>query len=228
MSRPLLLLRPQPGNDETAARARALGITVVQVPLFAVAAAPSAPIPAGPFDALLLTSANGARFGGEALAHFADLPLYAVGAATAAAARAAGHGAVITGGGDVAATVAMIAAAGRTKVLHLSGMQVRPFDCPGLAVTRLCVYEAVERPADMVLPQLEAVGTAVAALHSPRAARRLAALIDRTRRAEIHLAAISPATALASGSGWSGCSVSASPDDTALLALVETLCIGAH
>ena len=57
----ILVLRPQPGADETAARARALGLELVVAPLFAVAPlAWTPPDPAG-FDAVMLTSASAAR-----------------------------------------------------------------------------------------------------------------------------------------------------------------------
>ena len=72
----VLILRPQPGADETAARARALGLDPVVAPLFTVRPlAWQAPNPAD-FDAVMLTSANAARFGGDALTPFLGLPCY--------------------------------------------------------------------------------------------------------------------------------------------------------
>ena len=85
MSRTLILLRPQPGNDASAERARALGTEVEQLPLFEVVPLYADAVPEGPFDALLVTSANGARFGAEVLARFAHIPIYPVGGATAEA-----------------------------------------------------------------------------------------------------------------------------------------------
>ncbi len=227
MSLPLVLLRPQPGNDASAARARAMGLEVVQVPLFETIATEAGSILDGPFDALLLTSANGARFGANVLARFADVPLYAVGEATARAARDVGHGHVLTGGGDAASTAAMIVRDGHAHVLHLCGADVRPFDAQGLNIVPHILYRAVQRTDSAVRPQLDALGPAVAAIHSPRAGQRFAALIAPARRAAIHLAAISPAAAKACGTGWAGIAVSAAPDDTALLACAERLCIRA-
>ena len=88
--KPLLILRPEPGNDATAERARALGLAPLQCPLFALQPlAWDAPDPAR-YDALLLTSANALRQGGEGLGAVRALDVYAVGAATAAAAREGG------------------------------------------------------------------------------------------------------------------------------------------
>ncbi len=117
---PLVLLRPQPGNDASATPARReMGLTVIQAPLFEVLPADGGPLPTGPFDALLLTSINGVRFGATIMAAFPDTPIYAVGEATAYAARIAGHENVITGGGDAQSTAAMMAADGRRSVLHM-------------------------------------------------------------------------------------------------------------
>lgn len=226
MSRPLLLLRPQPGNDASAARARAMGLNVVQLPLFEAVAEEGA-LPEGPFDALLLTSANGARFGRAVLAAYADRPLYAVGAATAQAAREAGHGDVLTGGGDVASTAAMIAADGHATILHVAGADVRPFETPALHIVRHVVYRAAEVPDAAAKPAIDRLGPAVAAIHSPRAGTRFAALVTGAARADFHIAAISAAAAQACGTGWAGLAVSDRPDDTALLACAETLCIRA-
>jgi len=224
MTRPLVLLRPQPGNDRSATQARERGLSVVQVPLFEIVAAPMTNGPDGPFEAVLVTSTNGVRFGARVLAHFADLPIYTVGEATAQAIRALGHGNVIVGGGDAASTVPMIAAAGHHSILHLCGADVRPFDPSGIEFTRHVVYEAALRADAEVRPSLDAIAGGVIAVHSPRAGSRLADLIQPERRARFHLLAISPAAASASGDGWSGMAISARPDDTALLTLAESLC----
>ena len=66
--RPVLVLRPEPGAGETAARARALGLEPIVAPLFAVRPiAWAAPDPAA-YDAVMLTSANAARHGGDGFA----------------------------------------------------------------------------------------------------------------------------------------------------------------
>ena len=86
MSRPIVVLRPEPGNRVTAAAIEGRGLRAIRLPLFAVQpVAWQAPDPAG-FDALLLTSANAVRHGGAGLARLLSLPVFAVGEATADAA----------------------------------------------------------------------------------------------------------------------------------------------
>ena len=227
MSLPLLLLRPQPGNDASAKRARDMGLEVIQLPLFEIVAAAPAPLADRDFDAVLVTSANGVRFGADALGAFADLPLYAVGEATARAAREAGMARVRTGGGDVASTLALIAGDGHSRVLHVCGADVRPVDVPGIGLTRHVAYRAAPRDEAIVRPLLDAVETAVATIHSPRAGARFAALIEPARRGHFHVAAISDAAARETGTGWADMAVSRTPDDTALLHCAKALCIRA-
>jgi uroporphyrinogen-III synthase len=227
MSLPLILLRPQPGNDASAARARAIGLDPVQLPLFEIGRVEAGPAPEGPFDAILLSSANGARFGATVLRALAHLPAYAVGEATAQAARGAGVEIVKIGGGDASSTATMMVAEGHDRVLHLCGADVRPFDPQGLTVTRHVVYQVVERAEETLRPELDRLISAVVAIHSPRAGRRLATLVAPELRSRFHIAAISTAAADACGSGWASASISAAPDDTALLHCVETLCIRA-
>jgi uroporphyrinogen-III synthase len=224
---PLVLLRPQPGNDASAARAREMGLSVIQIPLFDVLPADGGPLPTGPYDALLLTSINGVRFGATIMAAFAHLPAYGVGEATAYAARFAGHPNVITGGGDAQSTAAMMAADGRRSVLHISGEDVRPFDSHGISIERHVVYRTVLRDTDSVRTALKGLGPMVVAVHSPRAAIQFTSLIPATRRLRIHVVAISDAAARLCGKGWASLTVPAAPNDTALLHCVETLCIRA-
>jgi len=227
MMMPLLLLRPQPGNDASAARARELGLTVIQIPLFDVLPADGGLLPTGPFDALLLTSTNGVRFGATVMAAFAGLPIYAVGETTAYAARFARHEHVITGGGDAQSTAAMMAADGRRSVLHIAGEDVRPFDSHGMNIYRYTVYRTVECDTAAARAALNGLGPVVLAVHSPRAGIQLSLLVPATRRMRMHIVAISEAAARVCGKGWASVTVSERPDDTALLHCVETLCIRA-
>jgi len=64
----------------------------------------------------------------------------------------------------------------------------------------------------------------VAAVHSPRAAKRLAELVPEGDRANIRIAAISQAAGDAAGPGWAAVGIAAVPTDSALLALAVRLC----
>ena len=214
----ILILRPQPGADETAARARAMGLDPVTAPLFTVRPLDwRAPDPAG-FDAVLLTSANAARHAGDAMTPFLGRPCYAVGERTAQAARAAGFTDVRTGPSDSAALVAMAAAAGVKAAVHFCGRHHFAIRHPAVAVTHVAVYASdrgQRMPAD--------AEDALVLLHSPRAAAHFADLAG-DRRAGIRIAAISAMTAEAAGPGWTSVHVAAAPRDEALLELAAKLC----
>ena len=213
----VLVLRPQPGADETAARARALGLDVVVAPLFAVRPLDwTPPDPAG-FDAVMLTSASAARQASEGLTPFKQLPCYAVGEATAAAAKEIGFRDVRIGPDDGSGLLLMMAEDGVHDVFHPCGQDHLALALPDIAITRIPVYAAVaaERlpvPAEGML----------ALLHSPRAAALFAGLAGD--RSQIRIAAISARTARAAGEGWQEVAIAPRPRDVALLELAAELC----
>jgi uroporphyrinogen-III synthase len=213
----VLVLRPQPGADETAARARALGLEVVVAPLFAVRPrAWTPPDPAG-FDAVMLTSASAARQAAGGLTPFEALPCYAVGEATAAAAREAGFADIRVGPDDGAALLLMMAEDGVRAAFHACGEDHLALGHPGIAITRVPVYAA--EAADGLPVAAEG---ALALLHSPRAAALFARFAGDRKR--ISIAAISARTARAAGDGWRRVAVAARPRDDALLELAAKLC----
>ncbi len=213
----LLILRPQPGADETAARARALGLEPVVAPLFSVRPlAWTPPDPAG-FDAVMLTSASAARQAATGLAAFRDLPCYAVGEATAAAAEEAGFSDIRVGPDDGKSLMLMMEEDQVRTAFHACGEDHLALGHPDVAITRIPVYaaEALDR-----LPV--AAEDMLALLHSPRAATLFAGLAaDKSR---IRIAAISLKTARAAGEGWQSVSVAPRPRDQALLELAAELC----
>jgi len=213
----VLILRPEPGASATATRACALGLTPVVAPLFEVQPLAWSPPEPGRHDAILFTSAHAPRLAGSGLAALRTLPTYAVGEATAEAARAAGFGDIRTGPADGAALLALAAADGVRRALHLCGRDHLPLRHPDLEVEARAVYAAVERDGPLDIP-----AGAVALLHSPRAAalfaRRVAA------RAGIRIAAISPAAAAAAGEGWAAVAVAARLRDEAVLEVARSLC----
>jgi uroporphyrinogen-III synthase len=209
----LLILRPEPGASETAARAAAMGLDPVVAPLFEIIPVDAPPVEAGRFQAVLLTSANGAR---HAPAGATALPCFAVGERTAKAARAAGFGEVSTGPCDGAAAAAMMALAGVGRALHLCGRDHVAIEAEGVEIERRIVYSAEPVPRERF------EGPAAAMIHSARAGARFAELAGD--RAGIAIAAISPAAAAAAGAGWAAKAVAAAPSDQALLELAAKLC----
>jgi len=216
MTRPVLVLRPQPGADATAARARAIGLDPIVSPLFQIA--PRAwEWPSGA-EALLVTSANAARMVGPQPDR--TLPVYAVGAATATALREHGFERLIVGDAGVAELVVRAGSDGIRHLLHLTGEHRTDFDPGPVQIDTRIVY-ASERvaPGPAFAEALER--GAVALLHSARAARRFARLGGTG-----HLvAALSPAVLAAAGP-WSVSAVAERPTDDALLAAAARLCQG--
>ena len=99
--RPVLCLRPEPGLSATISHGAALGLEITGCPLSRIEPVQwDAPDPAA-FDALLAGSANIFRHGGASLARLRDLPVLAVGATTATAAREAGFCVARTGRGGL-------------------------------------------------------------------------------------------------------------------------------
>jgi uroporphyrinogen-III synthase len=210
-----LVLRPEPGNRATLDRLRQAGVNAVGLPLFAIRPVAWSLPDIRPYDAVLFTSAQALRHGGEALAQLHHLPAIAVGAATAAATEAAGFHVAVTGANDVAAATEAAAAAGFVHPLHLAGRHRQG------EVAAITVYESVA--VDPPSGALAVAEGRVALLHSPRAARRFATLVDRDAipRAHVGVAALSPAVLAAAGGGWGWHATADQPTDAALVALAR-------
>lgn len=219
----LLILRPQPGADQSAERARRAGFDVTLCPLFSVQAVAWTPPNPTQFDALMLTSANAVRHSGGQLALYAHLPAFTVGAATAQAAREAGLAVVHSGEGDADAVVGALHRAGHRNILHICGRDVRSVDAGALNLMRVIVYASEECAcARELLAALHP--ETIIMVHSPRAGKRMATLLPEATRGTVDLIAISPAALNACGSGWRRAFAAPRPDDGAMLALAEQMC----
>lgn len=139
----VLVTRPQPGADRTAARLEAMGHDTVKLPLFEsrVTATPRDLPDATEIDGILATSARAFSMFGAAGAPLAcrRLPVHAVGPATAEAARNAGFSTVYEGAGNARDLAARIAGDGAEtgvgagaeighlmRPLYLAGQPRRP------------------------------------------------------------------------------------------------------
>ena len=218
----VLILRPRPGAGETAARAAALGLDAVVAPIFTVRPLPWTAPPASAFDAIMLTSANAARHGGAGLAALTGWPCYAVGEASAAAARAAGFADVRVGPEDGIALLMMMESEGIARALHLCGADHVTLEPAEIRISRIPVYAAEPVAALPAEARAALDRGAVALLHSPRAARLFASFVDD--RSGIDVAAISARTMRAAGEGWRRREIAARPRDQALLELAAKLC----
>ncbi|GGE10449.1 uroporphyrinogen III methyltransferase [Polymorphobacter glacialis] len=216
----ILVTRPLPGGERSAARLQAHGHKAQLSPLLATEAVAWAP-PETAHAAIMLTSAAAARLAGPTAVAYHALPVYTVGAATAAAARTAGFIDIRDGGGTVFSLLKTAAANGLTDILHLAGAHRTPAEVPpGLTVETLVVYHARLMPLS-VTPDADWV-----LLYSPRTAAHFAAECDRLGfpRAAIAIAAVSEAVGAAAGSGWRAVALAGHPAEEALLAAIGATC----
>ena len=221
---PLIVIRPQPGADTTAAAAAALGLAPRVFPLFAIEPVSWEHPEPREVDALLFGSANAVRHAGPTLALFRGKPAYAVGETTAAAAREAGLRIAALGSGGLDKVLAQITA--HRHLLRLAGRErVVLHPPPGIVLTERIVYAG--NPLQMP-SQLAGLlrSRAVVMLHSAAAAEHFASECERLSldRSAISLATIGPRVTAASGTGWAEIATAAVPDDAALLAWARQLC----
>lgn len=201
MSRPIAVIRPEPGNRVTAAAIEAAGRRTIRLPLFeAQPMAWEAPDPAG-FDALIVTSANAMRHGGEGLARLLDLPVHAVGEATAEAARRRGFQVAAMGSTGSAELIALAEAAGVRHALHLAGRE-RTIEIGGIVAKIVTVYAT--DPVPVSAQAARRLAGSVVIIQSARTGERLAEIVDAhgIDRAGIALVGISRRAADSAGTGW--------------------------
>lgn len=225
MSRRAFVLRPEPGCRRTAMALEAQGIAVSAAPLFRIRPREwNAPDPTK-FDGLLLGSANAIRHGGEQLFALRSLPVHAVGAATAAAARKAGFAVAGTGQGGLQALLDQLAGQ-EARLLRLAGAERVDLSPPrGVTIEERVVYETVPTDLPRDLEQNLRDG-GVVLLHSAGAAKRFAQMCEAREldRSKLALAAMGPRVASAAGEGWSELRSAAQPSEAALLALAVEMC----
>jgi uroporphyrinogen-III synthase len=108
----LLVTRPEPECERTAALLRGRGHEVLLMPLLRIEPIRHAELGVGPWAAVLFTSANAVRAVAShgRFSELADLPVYTVGRRTQAAAAVAGFRSIMSADGDVNALVSLIAA----------------------------------------------------------------------------------------------------------------------
>jgi uroporphyrinogen-III synthase len=144
----LLVMRPRHDGDRTAQVLRARGHEVAVVPVLELSIVADADFGAGPFAAVVMTSANAVR----ALEHHpgrADvlaLPVFTVGRHTAGAAQAAGFAQVMSADGGLPELTRLIATKlGRGRLLYLaaedrSGDLAAALAPHGIAAETIVVY----------------------------------------------------------------------------------------
>lgn len=233
-ARTVWVTRALPGAEATAARLRALGWTPLVAPLIETRALPVAPPALDAVDALAFSSAAGVRAFAALTREGRDLAVYAVGAATARAAAAAGFTRVRCADGDGAALARLVASElpPGARLLH-PGARRPAARLPGARA--LPVYETVAAAQVPPAARSAVARGAIRAvlLHSPSAAHVYAVLAEGAAT----LSAVAPPVLLAlsaacaapvahlaaPGAAPGGPRVAAHPRDADLLALLADL-----
>jgi uroporphyrinogen-III synthase len=240
----ILVTRPLPDGQATAARLRTKGFEVLLAPMLRFEPVAFHDDSDAQYGAVIVTSANAlraieARLEGSRLL---ALPLFAVGEHTAEAARAAGFTQVISANSDAAGLRERILASVKTKtlkktnpLLYLAGADLSR-DLPGelgehgFTVVTQTTYRMValsslpeETREAFAAERVEAV------LHYSRRSAR--AFIEAVRRAGIEISALSlPQCCLSAGvatvlrdAGAIQVTVASSPDQDALFVALESV-----
>jgi uroporphyrinogen-III synthase len=232
-----LITRPVEDAQPLADALAAHGIEAVIEPLLTISALPTQLPPLDGVRALLFSSANGVR-AFAAKSERRDLAVFAVGPATAEAARAAGFTAIETAEGDAEALARLVVERLKPdegRLIHVAGSTVTGdlaggLAAQGYAIERIALYDAV--PADAlsarVADELAAGRIDWVLLFSPRTAAIFARLVRNAGRADAlklcTALCLSPAVAEAVSSlPWHRVRITTRPDQANLLALAENL-----
>jgi len=230
----VLLTRPREDAAPLAALLEAGGYRAALEPMLVIEPVPATLQIAG-YQAVLATSANGVRALAAAVPG-RNLPLFAVGDATARAAREAGFSSVESAAGDSAALALLVADRldpGAGPLLHVSGEHVAgdlagTLTARGFAVEQRVLYRAAA-PSGLseATARLIAEGAIDAVLFfSPRSARTFVSLAKAAGLAPacagIVAVCLSPAVAEAAAAiAWRGVSVASRPDSAALIEALD-------
>lgn len=232
----VMLTRPHADSERLAEVLEARGWDVVIEPMLEIVPTGSLP-PLDGIKGLVVTSANGVRAFAAASAR-RDLPVYAVGDATALAARNAGFTTVESAAGDSAALGALIAA--RVKpdaatLLHVQGRDVtgnlgKLLTSKGFYVQSAVLYDAraVDELSTRTRDYLADRKIDVILFFSPRTAGTFVRVVLEAGLADscktIIAICLSAAVARAGSAViWGGVHIAATPDRTAMMQLCDVV-----
>jgi uroporphyrinogen-III synthase len=215
--------RARPQADATAERLREMGFEPVLAPVLDIRPIDGVRLDLAGVDALAFTSAAGvSAFAGLSPAR--AFSVFAVGDATAEAARAAGFSNVRSAQGDAEALAGLIAAAAPRPTLVLNPTAADPaadlaglLAALGVAARSTAVYEARERALGASPADLDCV-----LIHSLKAGRVAAALLAGRDVSALAVMAISAAAAAPfAGLRLRGLAIAPFPNEAALLSLLQ-------
>ncbi len=231
----VLVTRPKPDAVRTADKLKSLGHDVTVDSLFLIEPV-EFDAPLGAFDAIAVTSANAVRVAAEneQLARFRPLPLFAVGAQTAEAARQAGFSKIVSASGDVQSLGKLLEDQypSGARVLYLGGedraQDLAAFVAPsGIKVETLVVYrmKAAEHFAEETRILMRANKIDAVLHYSPRGSKKFIMLAEKDKlqaalSSPRHLC-LSEAVAKPLIGVRAKIKVAARPDEEALLELLK-------
>ncbi len=230
----LLVTRPEPDAQHTAAALRACGHETIVASLLSIEVAFDADLGPGPWSAVLITSAN-AVHAVSGHARFGELqaaPVFAVGRRSADAARTAGFADVTSADGGVTDLARLVRArvAASARVLYLAGEErsgdlagdLAEFETRTVAIYRAVGAASLPRTAHEALTAGDIGGV----LHYSRRsaeiyvnAARTAGLLSRALAPSHYCLSAQVAEPLAAA-GAKDIRVAARPDEASLIALI--------
>lgn len=234
----LLVTRPEPDAERTAAALRARGHAVVVAPLIRIEAVADAEIGNGPWGAILITSANAAP-AVAAHARFEELrrlPVFAVGERSAQAMRAAGFAHVTSADGNVRDLARLVTKRMQpgTPLLYLAGADrsgdlAGELGVGGFAVRTAVIYRAVAA-AVFSRATVEALAGGIdGALHFSRRsaeayvnAAHAAGLREAALKQPAHFCLSAQVAAPLAQAGAANIRIAARPAEDALIALIPS------
>ena len=233
----ILITRPEPDGSRLARILKKMGYDSRLAPMMEIENLPGETLDVGGVQALLVTSANGARAVRRVLKP-GDIPVFAVGEATAEALHNEGFTNVKVAGGDVTTLAAKIKSecdpkAGR--LIHIAGSHVAG-DLSGLLIEagfqcdRAVLYEAKAAASldPEIVKEIKAGNISAVLFYSPRTG---AIFADLAKAAELttYLSSVTAfclSKAVAekiSGLAWQSVEVSTEPSQENLLALLAAV-----
>jgi uroporphyrinogen-III synthase len=235
-----LVTRPVEDAAPVADMLRARGVEPVIEPMLSIVALPAPALDLAGVQALLFTSANGVRAFAET-SSARDLPVFAVGDATARAVRECGFASVTSAGGDVEDLERLVAErldpqAG--ALLHAAGTKVAGdlagrLSARGFTVRRVALYEA--RAAAALSADLQGMmrrgDVDLALFFSPRTAATFVTLVGQAGLAAacqgMAAVCLSPAVAkAAAGLPWREIRTALRPELPALMDEIDAALAG--
>ena len=239
----VLVTRPEDDARSLVAALEARGHEALVAPMLIIAPAPGveAPLDLGGVQALVFTSANGVRVFAR-LSETRGLPVFAVGDASAAAARDAGFARVESAGGDIedlARLIVMRLAPGdgalyQAAASRLAGDLKGAIEAAGFTLRREVLYQAtpVAELGAALRRELADGGLDAASFFSPRSAETFVSLVEKQGLGEAcaRITALGLSEAVAAKLrrlAWRAVLVAERPNQEALLARLDDLA-GAH